>query len=359
MKFKQQMLLVVSFLIVTGFTVTAAVSFFISREAALDVVVKHELPLTSDNIYAEVQRDLILPRTVSSFMGNDTFLQDWILDGEHDTEAVTRYLKGIKDKYGAFTAFMVSENTRNYYHAGGWLKQVSKTDPRDEWYFRVRLMDEESELNIDPDMANRDALTIFINYKIHAPDGTFIGATGLGLNLASIKQILSDYRERYSNNVYFVTQRGHVLLHDERHEVAQSLHQEPGMTDIVQSILRDPQGSFSYERDGKTFLLNTRHIDELGLILCVEAEQERVFDVLRPSLVVTAIVCLLVTGIVLVLLLKVIRHYQAELESIAWRDPLTSLINRRAFVDRYKGIRNQHERSGAPLSLLIVDIDHF
>lgn len=353
------MLLVVSLLIVIGFAITATVSFVISRQAALEAMVQHELPLTSDNIYAEVQRDLILPRTVSSFMGNDTFLQDWILEGETDIAAVTRYLNGIKQKYGAFTAFMVSEKSRNYYHAGGWLKQVSKTDPRDEWYFRVRLMEEESELNIDPDMANKDALTIFINYKIHGPDGEFIGATGLGLNLESIKSILSEYRERYSNNVYFVTRLGNVLLHDEQHQVAENLSQEPGMKEIVQSILTKPQGSFSYQRHGKTYLLNTRHIEELGLILCVEAEEEKVFDALRPSLIVTAIVCILVTLIVLALLLRVIRHYQAELEGIAWRDPLTSLLNRRAFIDRYAAIRNQHQRNGQPLSLLLVDIDHF
>lgn len=359
MRFKQQMLVIVSLLIIIGFAITATVSFVISRQAALDVMVQHELPLTSDNIYAEVQRDLILPRTVSSFMGNDTFLQDWILEGEEDLAAVTRYLNGIKHKYGAFTAFMVSEKTRNYYHAGGLLKQVSKTDPRDEWYFRVRVMEEESELNIDPDMANQDALTIFINYKIHGPDGDFIGATGLGLNLENIKKILNAYRERYSNNVYFVTRLGNVLLHDEQHQLSKNLSQEPGMKDIVQSILSDPHGSYTYMRNGKTFLLNTRHIDELGLILCVEAEEEKVFDALRPSLFVTAIVCILVTLIVLVLLLRVIKHYQAELELIAWRDPLTGLLNRRAFVERYEAIRNQHERSGLPLSLLLVDIDHF
>ena len=109
--------MVVSLLIIIGFTVTASVSFYLSRQSALNTLVEHELPLTSDNIYAEVQRDLIKPRTVSSFMGNDTFLKDWILGGEQDVFAVTRYLNEIKQKYGAFTAFMVSDLTRNYYHA--------------------------------------------------------------------------------------------------------------------------------------------------------------------------------------------------------------------------------------------------
>ncbi|MAY40749.1 MULTISPECIES: sensor domain-containing diguanylate cyclase [unclassified Neptuniibacter] len=359
MKFKQQMLVVVSLLIIVGFAVTASVSFYLSRESAVDMLVEHELPLTSDNIYAEVQRDLIKPRTVSSFMGNDTFLKDWILGGEQDIGAVTRYLREVKQKYGAFTAFMVSDLTRNYYHADGLLKQVSEEDLRDEWYFRVRQMRADNELNLDPDMAHGDELTIFINFKIRTSDGSFLGATGLGLNLASIKGILSDYRDRYGNNVYFVTPKGELLLHDRAGALSKNLHQEPGMAGIVEKLLTQEEGRFSYMRDGKTYLLNTRHIEELDLILCVEAEEGLVDKPLLTPVYVTLLVCFIVTGIVLLLLVKALNFYQGELESVAWQDPLTGLLNRRAFTERYERLKRSHSRKGRPLSLLMVDIDYF
>ena len=351
--------MVVSLLIIVGFLVTASVSFYLSRQSALNTLVEHELPLTSDNIYAEVQRDLIKPRTVSSFMGNDTFLKDWILGGEQDIAAVTRYLKEVKQKYGAFTAFMVSDLTRNYYHAEGILKQVSEQDSRDDWYFRVRQMASDNELNLDPDMANGDELTIFINFKVRTSDGSFLGATGLGLNLANIKTILSDYRARYGNNVFFVTRQGDLLLHDQALPLASNLYKESGMSDVVDDILSAKEGRFSYKREGKTYLLNTRHIEELDLILCVEAEEGKAAEHLFTPLLITLLICALVTGVVLLLLLRALNHYQQELESVAWQDPLTGLLNRRAFADRYQRYQSSHLRSEKPLSLLMMDIDHF
>ena len=94
----------VCLLIVAGFLVTASLSFVMSRQSALDSMIEHELPLTSDNIYAEVQRDLILPQTVASFMGNDSFLQDWVEQGEQDLNAVTRYLANVKEKYNEYNS---------------------------------------------------------------------------------------------------------------------------------------------------------------------------------------------------------------------------------------------------------------
>jgi diguanylate cyclase (GGDEF)-like protein len=49
----------------------------------------------------------------------------------------------------------------------------------------------------------------------------------------------------------------------------------------------------------------------------------------------------------------------AELESLARHDPLTGLMNRRAFDERIDMALASANRSGAPLSLLMVDIDHF
>jgi diguanylate cyclase (GGDEF)-like protein len=48
-----------------------------------------------------------------------------------------------------------------------------------------------------------------------------------------------------------------------------------------------------------------------------------------------------------------------ELEELALRDPLTGLLNRRAFQERLEGEVARAQRHGSELSLLLVDIDHF
>ena len=44
-------------------------------------IVNTELPLTSDNIYSEIQKDLIRPTQIASMMSRDTFLRDWVIAG--------------------------------------------------------------------------------------------------------------------------------------------------------------------------------------------------------------------------------------------------------------------------------------
>jgi diguanylate cyclase (GGDEF)-like protein/PAS domain S-box-containing protein len=48
-----------------------------------------------------------------------------------------------------------------------------------------------------------------------------------------------------------------------------------------------------------------------------------------------------------------------ELERLALMDPLTGLANRRKFMERFRLEAERQDRHGQPLSLLVVDVDHF
>ena len=56
---------IITVLIVTGFLLTSLASFFVSRESLRSEIALNELPLTSDNIYSEIQRDLLRPVFIS------------------------------------------------------------------------------------------------------------------------------------------------------------------------------------------------------------------------------------------------------------------------------------------------------
>ena len=49
----------------------------------------------------------------------------------------------------------------------------------------------------------------------------------------------------------------------------------------------------------------------------------------------------------------------AKLEEVAIRDPLTGLFNRRHFTERFDEEIARAERSGSPLHLALIDLDHF
>jgi len=97
-----------------GFLITSFSSFFVSRTSIRSEISLNILPLTSDNIYSEIQRDLLRPIFISSLMANDTFLRDWVIGGEIGEHKITKYLKEIQGKYetGVFSAW----NNHEYQH---------------------------------------------------------------------------------------------------------------------------------------------------------------------------------------------------------------------------------------------------
>jgi diguanylate cyclase (GGDEF)-like protein len=54
-----------------------------------------------------------------------------------------------------------------------------------------------------------------------------------------------------------------------------------------------------------------------------------------------------------------LRSIQAQLETLAYGDPLTGLANRRLFSDELRHLVAQSERGGAAFTLLLIDLDHF
>ncbi|MBT6883732.1 MAG: hypothetical protein HOA30_06700, partial [Rhodospirillaceae bacterium] len=140
---------IIALILVAGFVTTSLLSYQVSKANLRDALIGNELPLTSDNIYSEIQRDLLRPVFVSSMMADDTFVRDLLLDGEQNPDKMTRYLDEIRKKYGMFTSFLVSEKTRNYYHYKGITQVIDENDPADAWYFRVRDMQATHELNVD------------------------------------------------------------------------------------------------------------------------------------------------------------------------------------------------------------------
>lgn len=50
---------------------------------------------------------------------------------------------------------------------------------------------------------------------------------------------------------------------------------------------------------------------------------------------------------------------QEQLHELATTDPLTSLLNRRAFAHRYERESARYDRTNQPVSLLLIDLDYF
>ncbi|MDX1369611.1 diguanylate cyclase [Pseudomonas sp.] len=347
-----------------GFLATSLASYYAALDSIRDNIVNTELPLTSDNVYSEIQKDLVTPVLISSMMARDTFVRDWVMSGEQDVAQMTRYLREVQEHYGAVTSFFVSDKTHTYYQAKGVLKSVVAQEPRDSWYFRVRDMQEPYEINVDVDMANQDRLTVFINYKVFDYDRRFIGATGVGLTVDAVVKLIDDYQARYDRSVYFVDTDGRIVLTGATGgpmgaKVGQALSEVAGLEELQAKLPQPQTGDFEYQEQGRGHFLNVRFIPELDWYLFVDKHETGALAGIRQSLYLNLLICLVVTAIVLTLVNIALRRYQARIAALATTDQLTELLNRRGFDLLANQAIQEARRNPSPLCALLLDLDNF
>lgn len=359
---KYSLLVWLGSLLVVGFLATSLASYLVSRDQIRHSIVDQGLPLTGDNIYSEIQRDVLRPTFISSLMASDTFVRDWILSGEQDSAQIVRYLNEVKREYGAVSSFLVSNKTGNYYYSKGVLKTVSESEPRDLWFYRVRDMKDPYEMNLDVDFANHDAVTIFINYRVLDYDGNFIGATGVGLTLESLARVIDDIQQRFNRRVYFVNEAGEIIVSAKTGELHKgSIHELPGIAAIATSILNknSQPTNLEYDAGSGLIMLSSRYIPEFNWYLVVEQTEAEEVARVRQVLVGNLAVSSIVTALVLLLCLYSVNRFQRRLENVAATDSLTGLLNRQAFELMFEQAVHEAHRAKTPLSMILLDIDHF
>ncbi|MDR9435826.1 MAG: diguanylate cyclase [Thiohalophilus sp.] len=347
-------------LLVVAFLATSIISYFISHDSLRDQISEEALPLTSDNIYSEIERDLLRSILISSLMAHDTFVRDWAISEEEKQDPILRYLKEIQNRYDITTAFYISERTHNYYHPSGVIKTISENDPDDQWYFRTKEINEPYEINLDFDTADRGRLSIFINYRVTDYNGNFIGVTGIGLSVDRVAQLIENYQQRYNREIYFINRRGEVTVRGSQYEGADSLQKRDGMSRIATLILANPSASASYQTSsGETVYVNSRLVPELDWYLIVEQAESAADSRVLDALLANIFIALLITALVLMIAWITFRRHQKRLEEMATTDKLTGAANRHVFELIYNHDIPAARRGNNPVTLTCLDIDNF
>lgn len=327
---KTRFILIISLLLILGFLSTSLISYYVANNSLNKYIRTNTLPLTSDNIYSEIQRDVLPTTVISSLMAQDTFVRDWILAGEKDQELIIRYLKNIQDRYKTATAFFISDETLNYYHSSGLLKQLKRDDPQDSWYFKISSLKEDFEINVDTDTANLNRTSFFVNHKVTDYQGKYIGTIGVGLSTDSVVDMIEFYQRRYDRQVYFIEPDGKIALSGNHYQVSENIDQIQGLSEISKQVLTKKSGSYTYPRDGQKVFLETRFVPELSWYLFVE-QVGKPEPHIQKTLWLNLLLSSLITGIVLLLAYFTISKYQQHLVDMATKDKLTGIDNRHSF----------------------------
>lgn len=360
--FKQYgLLLGLSLILLAGFASIAVVAYLVSRDTIQRDIAEQILPVASDNIYSEIQKDLLRPLSVSSQMAGDSFVRDWLLNGEQDNERLIKYLNETRLRNNASAGFLVSDFSRNYYSANGAVRTVGETEPGDQWFFRARRLKIPDETGIEVDPVNR-TLSIVSRHRIIDYNGKFIGAIGLGMTVDTLHKLIDGYQQRFQRSVYFVDQKGIIVLSGNAVRQNASIQGIPGLNQLAGAILANKKNAslqLDYQTDTAAMLVNARFIPELGWHLLIEQDLGRAIQPVQDALLADLAIGAGITLIVLIALWFSVRGYQQRIEQSAATDQLTTLLNRQAFGFIFRQAVRDSVRSRQPLCVALLDIDFF
>lgn len=356
-------LLTALFLILScAFIGGSGLNYHITKSAVHSEIVQNDLPLTMNNIYSDLSSELVRPTLVASSMAADTFLKDWVMDGEQDTSHVQKYLLEIKEKYGFFSSFFISSLTSNYYHFEGTHKSISYSDDHDVWYFKFIASEKEYELDVDNNEASDNILTVFINYRVLDNRDRLLGVTGVGLQVESIANLISSYQEKFNRTIYLTDASGVIQIHEDISLVDKTNIQDvEGLEKYADLILSERTGlkNYTYVKNNEKIVLNVRYIEELDWYLYVEQSETATLRTARMNFLRSIGIGVCASAVILMLTLGTLNYYQGRLEQLVETDGMTRLANRRKLEKVFETYVYLYSRAKNTFCIILMDLDGF
>lgn len=208
-----------------------------------------------------------------------------------------------------------------------------------------------------------DALGVFLNPNPTAYQRKYLNDVDYGLDREKLNSVLNLYKKAYNHNIYFVDMQGKVIASTRDDGVTKdsNLYQTAGLTEVIGNIVSAKRGSYQYNYNGQTYLLNVRHLPNLDWLLFVDTSEEEATANIRHALYLNIFICLFITLAVVGLTNIAINRYQWQLKQklaeMSASDSLTGLANRYTFDIIINHILANAQRNQVPVSLIFVDID--
>lgn len=323
--------LLVSIILIIGFTVTAVFSYRANFQASLSSI-EQVSELTAEGIFYQVSKKFAKPVNTSLAMSHDSLLVDHLLketahlEDEGYVETTKKYLETYRDKYGFDSVFLASAATGRYYNFNGIDRVLKEGDPENDWYFALLNGDEEFSLNVDNDQVKGadDEITVFVNAKITSPSGQVMGIVGVGIRVKDLREMLMQYEKKYNVSAALLSGDGLIAVSEAfTGYEKKDWFEVNGREQIREKILGwkasgeslelwEPSGG---EGSEKSYLV-TRYIPELSWHLIVEQNTGLLVSQMKTRLMQTAVVLLGVLLTVLVIITCVIRNFNLQITTL-------------------------------------------
>jgi diguanylate cyclase (GGDEF)-like protein len=234
----------------------------------------------------------------------------------------------------------------------------------DEEYFQVHRDNPDVGLYISRPMLHRGAYSIVLSRRITDADGRFAGVVAGSIRFTYFHELFGRLQLGDGDTICVIRRDRTIIM------------RRPFDLDVIGRKLGDmPRGAAPTLVEGGAFSglgpvdevprLYVRGTSSSPLIVVVGKPLSAIFDLWRTEAIrIGAIIMALiifVLAVTLFLAREIRRRAEAEdkLEELATTDSLTGLRNRRKFDEAIEDEWRRAVRNKAPLSLLMIDADHF
>ncbi|KQP29659.1 dethiobiotin synthetase [Methylobacterium sp. Leaf104] len=261
--------------------------------------------------------------------------------------------------------FVLDEN-------GDLVEDAAVTPPRagnyaDRDYFQAHKANRHLGLYVGRPIVSRLTGERMVNFsrRIDKPDGSFGGLVLGSLKLTYFGRLFDQIGLGNEGAINLYLRDGTRITRHPYLETDVGVNIAGSRT--FERFAREGVGSFveTSVRDGVRRLYTFTRVGDLPMILNVALSVDEVEAGWRAKAVVIGSVVLVLCGLTVVLSLLFGRELrrraamQVELARLSQTDTLTGLANRRRFEEAYARACADAGRTGQPLSLLVVDADHF
>jgi diguanylate cyclase (GGDEF)-like protein len=210
-------------------------------------------------------------------------------------------------------------------------------------------------------------LCISFSRRLPSDTGQFVGIASASMRLSYFNQLFRTLDIGPTSTVNLLSANGVLLARQPDENNRTFVGQNFSMRPNFKRILDEVNGSFAAvsELDGAKRLYTFSRVGDLPLIVVVAQSQDDVYAVWkRNALLVAGATGLLCIGILwlswlLGRQLRLRQNAERELAGLASTDGLTGLANRRRLDQALAQEWARGIRSGRPLALLMIDVDHF
>ena len=290
------------------------ISYNIARNLYTEKVVKDELPLAVSNVAGEIGYAIDKIINTSYQMTKNDYLLKWIDEGEPKDGLATlfNYNTDLMKAFNLSTAMFVSDRTLNYYTNDKILKQLSKDNPRDSWYFDVKNGKEVNSLNIQVSEAT-GSLTLYVNSKVEK-DGKFYGVSAIGMNLDDIVNLVTSKTMGEGSKFLMVDSSGIVKI--EKSDRVGKVNVKDVLGKEKFDVLMNKNGGVIHHFNGtRNLIIGSKYIPSLDWYLFGEMDEDvllkdlhtlfySAIGVILAAIIISVIVSLLMSSYLLKIILK-------------------------------------------------------